>query len=390
MTMSSAVSKVTLNGDGVQTSWPFSFKVWKASDLEVILTSPGGTESVTTDWSVALAGVGGTVTYPVLGDTLPTGWKITIRRSMDFLQEVDLVSGTRWDPEVVETALDQAAAERQQLREEIGRAIRVGVASAEDPSVVLNQVFEARDDAAASAGAAAASELDAAASAVAAQLAVSKIGVLTAEGTLTTGQDTITLPFAYDFENEALAVYLGGIRQNKASLTFVDAYTVTLDTPVSTNTDYIAASLTLEGESLLTDLRDGAVAAKDDAEDARDTVLGALTDYVTKTGVETITNKTLTGYSETVFALSGTAPALDPDNGTIQTWTLTANSSPTDALAAGQSMTLMVADGTAFSITWPTMTWVGGIAPVLATSGYTVIVLWKIGINLYGRYVGVA
>ena len=49
MTMSSAVSKVTLNGDGVQTSWPFSFKVWKADDLEVILTSPGGTESVTTD-----------------------------------------------------------------------------------------------------------------------------------------------------------------------------------------------------------------------------------------------------------------------------------------------------------------------------------------------------
>ena len=162
MTMSSAVSKVTLNGDGVQTSWPFSFKVWKVGDLEVILTSPGGTESVTTDWTVALAGTGGTVTYPIQGDTLPTGWKITIRRSMDFLQEVDLVSGTRWDPEVVETALDIAAAERQQLLEEISRTVRVGVASTEDPAQVVNQVFTARYQAAASAGAAAASESNAA------------------------------------------------------------------------------------------------------------------------------------------------------------------------------------------------------------------------------------
>lgn len=283
MTMSSAVSKVTLNGDGVQTSWPFSFKVWKAGDLEVILTSPGGTESVTTDWSVVLAGSGGTLTYPVLGYPLLTGWKITIRRSMDFLQEVDLVSGTRWDPEVVETALDQAAAERQQLLEEIGRSVRIGVASTEDPTQVVNQVFLARDQAAASAGAAATSESNAADSAAAAQLAASHIGVLGAEGTLTTGQDTITLPFAYDFEKEAIAVYLGGIRQNKASLTFPDAYTVVLDTPVATNTEYIVSSVTLEGEAILTGLRDDAVAAKDGAEtaqglaeDARDAALAAV------------------------------------------------------------------------------------------------------------------
>ena len=159
MTMSSSVSKVTLNGDGSQTSWPFSFKVWKADDLEVILTSPEGTESVTTDWSVVLAGIGGTLTYPILGDPLPTGWKITIRRSMGFLQEVDLVSGTRWDPEVVETALDIATAERQQLLEEISRTVRVGVASGEDPADVINQVFEARDAAQDSAGDAAAQVL---------------------------------------------------------------------------------------------------------------------------------------------------------------------------------------------------------------------------------------
>jgi hypothetical protein len=73
---------------------------------------------------------------------------------MGFLQEVDLVSGTRWDPEVVETALDQAAAERQQLLEEIRRSVRIGVASTENPENVVAEIFYARQVAEDSASAA--------------------------------------------------------------------------------------------------------------------------------------------------------------------------------------------------------------------------------------------
>jgi len=93
---------------------------------------------------------------------------------------------------------------------------------------------------------------------------------------------------------------------------------------------------------------------------------------------------------EDVYTLSGTTPALDPDNGSIQTWTLSGNSTPTDSLSAGESITLMVDDGTAYTITWPTMTWVNnaGSAPTLATSGYTVVVLWKVSTTLYGALVG--
>lgn len=91
---------------------------------------------------------------------------------------------------------------------------------------------------------------------------------------------------------------------------------------------------------------------------------------------------------ETVYALSGTTPALDPANGTIQTWTLTANSTPTNSLVAGQSLILMIADGTAYTITWPSVTWVGGSAPTLATSGYTVVSLWYVGTTLYGSHIG--
>ncbi|MEN6402259.1 MAG: hypothetical protein ABFD94_09985 [Armatimonadia bacterium] len=110
----------------------------------------------------------------------------------------------------------------------------------------------------------------------------------------------------------------------------------------------------------------------------------------TLTGVQTLTNKTFTGYTETVFALTGTTPALSASNGTVQTWALTGASSPTDGLSAGQSLTLMIDDGTGFSITWPSVTWKtnGGVAPTLNTTGFTAVVLWKVGSVLYGARVG--
>jgi hypothetical protein len=94
--------------------------------------------------------------------------------------------------------------------------------------------------------------------------------------------------------------------------------------------------------------------------------------------------------TEDVFTLTGTSVALEPDNGSIQTHTLSGATTYTDGFSAGQAITLMVDDGTAYTITWPTVTWVnnGGAAPTLATSGYTVIALWKVGSTLYGALVG--
>jgi hypothetical protein len=99
------------------------------------------------------------------------------------------------------------------------------------------------------------------------------------------------------------------------------------------------------------------------------------------------------GYTEEVFAVTGTTPALSPTNGSIQTWTLTGNSTPTAGTwNAGQSITLMVDDGTAYTITWSSLavTWKtgGGVAPTLQTVGYTVITLWKVGTTIYGARVG--
>lgn len=113
---------------------------------------------------------------------------------------------------------------------------------------------------------------------------------------------------------------------------------------------------------------------------------------------QTLTNKTLTDPAiigtilEDIYTISdGASVDIDPSNGSIQLWTLGASRTPTATnFAAGDSVTLMINDGTAYSVTWTNInvTWVGGSAPTLPTSGYGVIVLWKVGTTMYGKSVG--
>ena len=105
----------------------------------------------------------------------------------------------------------------------------------------------------------------------------------------------------------------------------------------------------------------------------------AGTDYVTPTGTETLTNKTVeagtftNGYTEEVFTgNSSTAITLDLANGTVQIITLTGNcvyTFPTPV--AGKSFTLIhLQDATGSrTVTWPsTVDWPSATAPTLTAT----------------------
>ena len=169
MTLPYSVSRARYLGNGTATVFPFSFKVWKTSQLEVTLTAPDGSSQQARGWTAQLSAEGGSVTYLHNGAPLPEGWQLAIVRNMPFTQDIDLVSATRFDPGVMEDGLDQAAAERQQLLEQLSRAVILPPTSEQRPEDMAQELLQARDDAVSSAGSAAGSATSAADSAARAE-----------------------------------------------------------------------------------------------------------------------------------------------------------------------------------------------------------------------------
>lgn len=100
---------------------------------------------------------------------------------------------------------------------------------------------------------------------------------------------------------------------------------------------------------------------------------------------------------EKVFTITDAAAfEVDPSNGTLQSVTLGASRTPKGTnFQDGESVTLRVNDGTAYTLTWTDtswggsgVVWLGGTAPTLATTGWTHILLWKVGTQVYGKSVG--
>lgn len=141
-----------------------------------------------------------------------------------------------------------------------------------------------------------------------------------------------------------------------------------------------------------------------DAAAAR-TAIGAGTGDVTTTGSQILSSKTLVDPAitgailEDIYTITdGSAFEIDPGNGSIQLITLGASRTPKATnFAAGESVILMVDDGSAYTLTWTDSTFGGSgvvwktnaaAAPTLNTSGYTAIVLWKVSTQVYGARVG--
>ena len=101
-------------------------------------------------------------------------------------------------------------------------------------------------------------------------------------------------------------------------------------------------------------------------------------------------NLTLDAYTEKVatLATSGTI-ALNPSTGTTLSCAAAGTVTFTDSLSSGQNISLLLTNGSSYTINWPTTTWVtaaGNTAPTLSASN--TLVFWKISTTLYGALIG--
>lgn len=119
-------------GNGTASSFPFTFKVFAAADLDVVrLNSSTGIETtlvLTTDYTVTLnfdqnSNPGGTVT--LVAGALATGFTLTITSDIANLQPTDLTNQGGFYPEVITDSFDRATIQIQQMQGEVSRSIKV-------------------------------------------------------------------------------------------------------------------------------------------------------------------------------------------------------------------------------------------------------------------------
>lgn len=126
MTVSTVVDHNDYTGNGVTTSFPYTFRIFKKTDLTVSVIDLS--ENITvlvleTDYTVTNAGGynGGNV---VLTTPLATGWKISVSRELEPTQETDLRNQGKFFAEVHEDAFDKLTMLIQQVGTMFSLALR--------------------------------------------------------------------------------------------------------------------------------------------------------------------------------------------------------------------------------------------------------------------------
>lgn len=168
-------------GNGVATTYAFSFKVLDATTLVVTVADENDLNSAVlvngVDYTVTLnpdqdASPGGEIGYA----GLPVGHRLVITSAVDASQPTAIANLGAFHADVIEAALDRIVIQHQQQQEQLDRCVKVTVTSEQDPSTLLDTALTS---AANSASAAAASALAADASADAA--ATSEANAATSE-----------------------------------------------------------------------------------------------------------------------------------------------------------------------------------------------------------------
>ena len=129
MTISSTTVKNSYSGDGSTSAFSYTFKIFANSDLQVIIRSSTGAETVktiTTHYTVSGAGDanGGSVTF-TSGNIPASGETVVIRRAVPQTQSIDYIANDPFPAESHEEGLDRSMMTIQQMQEELDRSIKL-------------------------------------------------------------------------------------------------------------------------------------------------------------------------------------------------------------------------------------------------------------------------
>lgn len=155
MTISSTTRKAgPYIGNGTASVFPFAFKVFQASDVEVVrltvATNIETTLALTTDYTVSLnqdqdSNPGGSIT--LVAGALATGYNLVITSDVENLQPTDLTNQGGFYPDVINDALDRATIQIQQLQEGLDRAALLPITSSADAASLVADIVRLADSA---------------------------------------------------------------------------------------------------------------------------------------------------------------------------------------------------------------------------------------------------
>ena len=129
MTISTTTIKNSYNGNGSTSAFNYTFKISAESEMQVIIRSAAGTETVktlTTHYTITGVGNagGGAVTFTA-GNIPVTGETVILRRVTAQTQAMDLIDNDPMSADTIENAHDKSIAIAQELQEQIDRSIKL-------------------------------------------------------------------------------------------------------------------------------------------------------------------------------------------------------------------------------------------------------------------------
>ena len=145
MTVASDVNKCPYMGNGVTRVWPYTFDLPETYMLEVYVTKPGGMP-VKLERGYSVDREARSVTYPSNPDEppLPAGYRLTLRRWVDFLQNTELRNQGEFFAKTIESQFDKDVMMIQQLAETVSRCVASPLDGQSSPEELTEQIMESR------------------------------------------------------------------------------------------------------------------------------------------------------------------------------------------------------------------------------------------------------